>query len=412
MKLKYLLLIFYCSSVLISQPSQIILGADKIVNEEKSLIAEKKIGIVTNHTAILSNGEHLIDALSNDPEIKVVVLFGPEHGIRGAESDGAKIQDTIDEKTGIPIYSLYGSRNKPTQEMLANVEILLFDIQDVGARFYTYLSTMILSMEAAAEKGIPFIILDRPNPIRGTVVDGPIRTDSLKSFVGWLPIPIQHGMTFGELASLANNSGWLKDKLKVDLKIIKFDGWRRSMWMDQTSLKWISPSPNMKSLKTATLYPGLCLIEGTNVSEGRGTENPFEIIGSPWINGDQLSSELNSYKIPGVVFQPKTFTPIDIPGVASNPKYVNEICNGVFIKVNERNLFQPVKTGIAILTALQKLYPQQLKFSQRRFDQLAGNSIIREETIKGNSYIAISSLWKKELDKFNITRNKYLLYLD
>ncbi|MDA0986760.1 MAG: DUF1343 domain-containing protein [Bacteroidetes bacterium] len=408
---KNLLFFIFVFDFLFSQPSQIKVGADKIINEEKYLIEGKNIGVITNHTALLSTGEHLIDELQKLENVKIAALFGPEHGIRGLTFEG-NIKDSIDEKTGIPIFSLYGNQNKPSAEKLKNIDLLLFDIQDVGARFYTYLSTMILSIEAAAENNIPIIILDRPNPIRGTVVDGPLMIDSLKSFVGIIPIPIQHGMTLGELAILANNSGFLKNNIKANLTVVKVDGWRRSMWYDETNLNWLQLSPNMKTMKTAAIYPGLCLIEGTNVSEGRGTENPFETIGAPWIDSEKFATELNSLKLSGVKFVPKSYTPIDNSGISNATKYNGEACNGVFIQVTRRNLFQPIKTGIAVLTILQKMYPSEFKFSNKRFDRLAGNSFVREGILKGSDYLKISNKWKNEVDNFAKLRNKFLLYKD
>jgi uncharacterized protein YbbC (DUF1343 family) len=385
-------------------------GADLLFEKHYNLIEGKRVGLVTNHSAMLSNGMHLADALMRDPKVKLVALFGPEHGIRGDAPDGKSIQGGVDPKTGVPVYSLYGKINKPTDEMLKNVDVLIYDIQDVGVRFYTFTSTMMLAMEAAAEHHIPYIVLDRPNPIRGVDVEGPIRDDSLKSFVGWAPVPIAYGMTIGELATMANNEGWLANGVKANLTVVKMENWKRSDWYDETGLTWIKPSPNMPTLQTAIVYPGMCLIEGTNVSEGRGTKKPFEYFGAPWINSQQLMQELNGEKLPGVEFVPIQFTPRDIPHVTSNPKYNDERCFGIFVHVTNRDAFLPVKTGIAVVAALHKLFPDNFKFSNHRFDLLSGTSRVRQMILEGKTADEIVASWQAERKKFEEGRTKYLLY--
>ena len=380
--MKIIISFLFFFSVLLAQPKQVSVGADVLLSSKLELIDGKNIAVVTNHSAILNSGEHLIDALVNIPTIKIVALFGPEHGIRGNASAGEHVINSIDEITGVPIFSLYGETKKPTKEMLTNVEILIFDMQDVGARYYTYLSTMILTMEAAAENKIPIIILDRPNPIRGTKIDGPIRLDSLKSFVAWLAVPIIHGMTFGEIAKMANEKNWLANGLKADLKIIEIEGWRRALWFDEMNLKWTAPSPNIKTLNSAIIYPGTCLMEGTNISEGRGTENPFEIIGAPWLDSKKLISDLYQSNLLGVKFKEMNFTPQSIANIAPNPKYKNEICSGIFIEVTNRNIFEPIKTEIAILISIYKNHPDKFEFKEKGFDRLAGTPIIRQEILK------------------------------
>lgn len=386
------------------------IGAEVLLEKHLHLIKGKRIGLICNHTALLRNGRHLADSLHKSSDVKLIALFGPEHGIRGDAPDGKSIEHGVDTKTQIPVYSLYGATTKPTDEMLKDVEVLLFDIQDIGARFYTYISTLSLSMEAAAERGIPFIVLDRPNPIRGTWVEGPIREDSLKSFVGLHPIPITHGMTVGELATMFNEERWLKDSVKANLTVIKMEGWRRDLWYDETGVPWIKPSPNMPTMKTAVVYPGACLIEGTNVSEGRGTERPFEYLGAPWIDGAKLSDELNSFKLPGVEFRPVEFTPVDIERVTIDPKYEAQLCRGIFVDVFDRNVYDPVRTGIHILVALRKLYPNDFSFRDQRFDRLAGVSWVREMITDGHTANEIVSRWQKDEERFKTLRQKYLLY--
>lgn len=410
--MKIIISFLFFFSVLLAQPKQVSVGADVLLSSKLELIDGKNIAVVTNHSAILNSGEHLIDALVNIPTIKIVALFGPEHGIRGNASAGEHVINSIDEITGVPIFSLYGETKKPTKEMLTNVEILIFDMQDVGARYYTYLSTMILVMEAAAENKIPIIILDRPNPIRGTKIDGPIRLDSLKSFVAWLAVPIIHGMTFGEIAKMANEKNWLANGLKADLKIIEIEGWRRALWFDEMNLKWTAPSPNIKTLNSAIIYPGTCLMEGTNISEGRGTENPFEIIGAPWLDSKKLISDLYQSNLLGVKFKEMNFTPQSIANIAPNPKYKNEICSGIFIEVTNRNIFEPIKTEIAILISIYKNHPDKFEFKEKGFDRLAGTPIIRQEILKGKNLTQICLRWKSEVDKFAKERKKYLIYND
>lgn len=410
--MKKIFFFFLCSTILFAKPvTKVKTGADVLFENRTELIKGKRIGLITNHTAVLTNGKHLADALHEYPNVKLVALFGPEHGVRGDVPDGRTVRDTIDEKTGVPVYSLYGRINKPTPEMLKDVDVLIFDIQDVGARFYTFISTMFLGMEAAAENNVHFVVLDRPNPITGTRIEGPLRVDSLKTFVGWVPIPIAHGMTVGELAVMANTSGWLKDRKTVKLTVVKMENWKRSLWFDETKLQWIKPSPNMKSMQTAVVYPGTCLIEGINVSEGRGTEKPFEYIGAPWIDGKVLAKFLNSQKLPGVKFEPIEFIPKEIPNVTSSPKYKDQFCRGVYVNVTNRNKFEPVETGVAIVSGINTLYKDSLTFRERGFDRLAGTPIIRESIIGGKNVNEIVSLWRNELAEFQKSRKKILLYL-
>jgi uncharacterized protein YbbC (DUF1343 family) len=411
--MKKFLFFLLCSTFLFGRPAkQVKTGADILFKSRTELIDGKRVALITNHTAMLSNGTHLADALSQYKKTTLVALFGPEHGIRGDAPDGRTIHDTIDATTGVPVYSLYGKINKPTPEMLKNVDVIIFDIQDVGARFYTFISTMFLGMEAAAEQNIHFIVLDRPNPITGLRMEGPIRVDSLKTFVGWVPVPIAHGMSVGELAVMANTSGWLKDKKAAKLTVVKMEGWKRSMWYDETALQWIKPSPNMPTVNTATVYPGMCLIEGINVSEGRGTDKPFEKIGAPWIDGAALAATLNAAKLPGVKFEPVTFTPVEIPGVASNPKHKEKLCGGIWVNVTDKKKFEAVRTGISVVHAIHSLYKDSLVFRERGFDRLAGTPVIRQMIQAGKSVKEIEQTWSKELRQFTQARKKVLLYLD
>lgn len=385
-------------------------GADQLLDEYFHLIKNKKLGIVTNHTAVLSNGVHLVDTLHSRKDVEIQALFGPEHGIRGDNSAGQTIIHTVDTKTGIPVFSLYGKDKKPTKEMLKNIDVLIFDIQDVGARFYTYISTLFYTIQAAAENNIPIIILDRPNPINGIYVDGPIRKPELSSFVGIAPLPIAHGMTVGELAKYFAGEKLIGEAFSVDLTVIKMKNWDRELSYDKFYPGWIKPSPNISSLDAAIVYPGTCLIEGVNVSEGRGIDEPFLKIGSPYINSNRLINELKSYKIDGVEFEPITFTPREIPGIAANPKYKNEECHGIKIKVVDREKFESVKFGIQLIVAFNKLFPNEFKFRDDSFDRLCGDRLIRQKILSGITADEIIEFYQSELNKFKQVREKYLLY--
>jgi uncharacterized protein YbbC (DUF1343 family) len=407
---KFIVLNLIAIALAFSQQSRVKIGAEILIEKHLDLIKGKKIGIVTNHTGILPDGRHIVDVLNEIEGVKIVALFGPEHGIRGEVPDGKSISHGVDTKTGIPVFSLYGEVKKPTEEMLKDIDVLIFDIQDVGARFYTYISTMSYCMEACAEMGKKFIVLDRPNPIRGVYVDGPILEPRFKSFVGLHPIPVAHGMTVGELAKMFNDEGWLENGVKADLTVVKMENYSRRMWFDQTGLPWVKPSPNMMTLKTAIVYTATCFIEGTNVSEGRGTQHPFEWIGAPWIDGEKLAKELNYYKLPGVKFEPISFTPTDIEKVTVDPKYEGEKCGGVYLNVYDREKFEPVKVGVYILYALKKLYPDKFKWRTAGQDRLWGTDKVRLMIDEGKKPDEIIKTWKDDVKKFLSIRQKYLLY--
>jgi uncharacterized protein YbbC (DUF1343 family) len=407
---KFIVLKLIAIALAFSQQSRVKIGAEILIEKHLDLIKGKKIGIVTNHTGILPDGRHIVDVLNEIEGVEIVALFGPEHGIRGEVPDGKSISHGVDAKTGIPVFSLYGEVKKPTEEMLKDIDVLIFDIQDVGARFYTYISTMSYCMEACAEMGKKFIVLDRPNPIRGVYVDGPILEPRFKSFVGLHPIPVAHGMTVGELAKMFNDEGWLENAVKADLTVVKMENYSRKMWFDQTGLPWVKPSPNMMTLKTAIVYTATCFIEGTNVSEGRGTQHPFEWIGAPWIDGEKLAKELNYYKLPGVKFEPISFTPTDIEKVTVDPKYEGEKCGGVYLNVYDREKFEPVKVGVYILYTLKKLYPDKFKWRTAGQDRLWGTDKVRLMIDEGKKPDEIIKTWEDDVKKFLSIRQKYLLY--
>ncbi len=385
-------------------------GADRILDDARDVIAGKTIGILTNHTGRLSDSRHLIDAVVESGIARVAALFGPEHGITGDTPDGQVVGHSTHPHHSIPVYSLYGKTHKPTKEMLRGLDVLVCDIQDVGARFYTFISTVALAMEAAAEEKIRFVILDRPNPIRGLQWDGPVREKELKSFVSWMPIPVTHGMTLGELTRMWNGERWSAGGVQADLQVVPMDGWTRDLWFDETGLPWVQPSPNMQSLDTAVVYPGLCFIEGTSLAEGRGTPAPFGLLGAPWADTDRVVRELAALRLSGVRIEPATFIPHAIPGVASNPKYEDVECRGIRVTVARRDEIQPVRLGLAVLAAFKRSHPRDMVLEHRRFDILTGNRSVRKMLEAGNDPAAIASGWEEELAAFGAIRSNYLLY--
>ncbi len=374
--------------------AQVVNGADLLFFENINLINGKNIGVVCNHTAILSNGVHLVDALINQQNVRVKAIFTPEHGFKGKAEAGEVVDYKNNLYKGIPIISLYGKERKPSKENLKDIDVLIFDIQDVGARFYTYISTMYNVLESAGENGIPILVLDRPNPIGGSYVDGPVLDSKFKSFVGIAPIPIAHGMTVGELAKFFVGEKLISKSDKTNLTVIKCKNWQREIPKEFTA-NWNSPSPNINSLETALIYPGTCLLEGTNVSEGRGTMLPFLQFGAPFINSEQVIDKLKLLKIEGAAFIPVSFTPLDIEGMASDPKFKNQLCNGLKVRITDPNKFESVKFGVKLLYVLSKLYGEQFKFNNSSFDRLAGTDKLRLQLEKKLTPDNIFAEWKK-----------------
>jgi len=372
------------------------------VNAYQHIFQGKRIGIIANHTAYDSSGRFITDVFRQMPDTRVTALFGPEHGFEGTAADGKKIQDSLADGN-IPIYSLYGKINKPTAEMLANVDVLVFDIQDIGSRYYTYISTMALAMQAAAEHNKTFVVLDRPNPINAEKVQGNVLDVNFATFVGLYPIAARHAMTAGELAKMFNGEHWLKDNLKADLIVVPMKNYRRSYWYDQTGLKFINPSPNMTSIDAAALYTGTCLLEGTNISEGRGTDKPFLIFGAPWIDAAKLAAELNKLNLPGLKFTAKEFTPTD-------SKFKDEKCFGCEIIITNRNKIDAFCTGIVIVDTLARMYPENFQWKIKHFDRLCGTDIIRKAIEQKQPVAELKTQWKREIDEFNKIRKRYLIY--
>ncbi len=379
-------------------------GLDVLL-EEKQDFKDKNIGIITNQTGLTNNGVHIADTMNS--LYNIVALFGPEHGIRGDVEAGKHVKSYVDEKTGIKVFSLYGKNRKPSNDMLKGINLLIYDIQDVGARFYTYISTLGLAMEKAAERNIPIYVLDRPNPISGKKIEGPVLNRKHKSFVGMYPIPIRYGMTVGELATMINEEGWIKGR--CDLKVIKLKGWKRDKWYTSLNLPWVKPSPNIPDVFAAEKYPGMCLLEATNVSAGRGTEAPFSKLGAPWINSDELISKLEEYRLPGIYFVPKTFTPESIRGVAANPKFKDQKCHGVELVITDKDKFNSVQTGIHILHAIKELYPNKFKFPSY-IRKLFGSTALANSLNNNKDPKELINNYKPELQRFLRIRDRYLMY--
>jgi uncharacterized protein YbbC (DUF1343 family)/CubicO group peptidase (beta-lactamase class C family) len=375
--------------------AQVLNGIDVLERDNFAPLSGMRIGLVTNQTGRDRNGRSTIDVLFKAPGVKLTALFSPEHGIRGLVDE--KFADTKDEQTGLPIYSLYGESRRPKPEQLKDLDALVYDIQDVGARFYTYISTLGYLLEEAAKVKLPVFILDRPNPINGVDVEGPLADSDKLSFTAYHMIPVRHGMTVGELARLYNE----QRKIGADVRVIRMQNWRRAMWFDATNLTWINPSPNMRSLTEATLYPGVCLLETTNVSVGRGTNTPFELVGAPWLDGQKLASYLNARQIAGVRFVPVRFTPT----TGANKDIES---GGVNIIVTDRTRLQSVALGIEIAAALHQLYPSDWKVDG--FVRLLANSDVFERVKRGDSAESIVRSWSNSLEQFRAARANVLLY--
>jgi uncharacterized protein YbbC (DUF1343 family)/CubicO group peptidase (beta-lactamase class C family) len=370
-------------------------GVDVLARRGFRELRGKRVGLVTNHTGRTRAGASTIDLLFSAPGVELVALFSPEHGIRGAVD--TVVADARDEKTGLPIFSLYGKTRKPTPESLAGVEVMVYDIQDIGARYYTYISTLGLLLESARENRIPVIVLDRPNPIGGLAVAGPIRDADFASFIAHHALPVRHGLTVGELAKLFN----AERSIGADLAVIPCEGWRRADTFDRTGLEWTNPSPNMRSLTEALLYPGVGLLEASNLATGRGTDTPFERLGAPWIDDRAFAIALNELNLPGVRFVPVRFTPRE-------RQFANQECKGVQIAITDWSTFEPVDLGIALAVTLRSLYPRQ--WEPAGFLRMLADRDAYEALLAGGDLSAIKSTWEGELAEFAKVRAKYLLY--
>ena len=371
------------------------IGIDVLAAEKFGPLAGLRLGLITNHSGISSSGRRTVDLLHKAPGVKLVTIFSPEHGFSG-KAEG-KVSSTKEPLTGLPMYSLYGEVLSPTNKMLAGLNALVFDIQDAGARFYTYITTMGYAMEACAKKGIPFYVLDRPNPINASLVQGPVLEGNLRSFTGYFPLTVRHGMTVGELAKMFN----AEKKMGLKLHVIKMRGYDRSHWYDETGLLWLSPSPNLQTLTEAILYPGVAMVEGANVSVGRGTKTPFELFGAPWINGEELASYLNNRNVQGVQFSPVDFKP-------SSSRFKNQWCHGVQIVLLNRQILDSPALGIEIASALYRLYPKDFQIDKTL--GMIGSRKVLQAIRAGQDPATIALGWQAPLEQFCMLRLKYLLY--
>lgn len=397
-------------SVSLHALGQVKTGLDVLIATNFEAVRGLRVGVITNQTAVSGDGKHIIEVLRTAPDVELTAIFGPEHGVFGKNEAGEAVESSEGDSIKIPVYSLYGITRKPTAEMFKNIDALLFDIQDVGTRFYTYISTMNNTMEAAADFGVKYIVLDRPNPVGGVVVEGPVLSPEFTSFVGIHPIALRHGMTVGELAMMFKEEGWLKSKKKLDLAVVEMQGWQRHMFFEETGLSWIPPSPNMPTTTTALIYCGMGLIEATNVSEGRGTKAPFQQIGAPWLDAKHLINELQAMKIQGVRLRPVQFTPVDIPGMATNNKYDKQQCNGIEISILNAQQFRSVDFGMKVLTLLQAHYADNFQLKPAWLRKLTGQDWIAGAIKSGDSSVRITGKWEKETGKFIQKRADYLLY--
>ena len=377
-------------------------GIDVLRLQGAGPLAGRRVGLITNHTGRTADGRSTIDVLHEHPDLELVALFAPEHGIRGVAEAGETIASGRDARTGLPIHSLYGETRTPTAGMLEGVDALAFDIQDIGTRYYTYVWTMALAMRAAAESGRRFVVLDRPNPLGGVHVQGNVLDSAYATFVGLYPVPMRHGLTAGELAHLLNDIyGY-----GADLHVVKASGWRREQWFDATGLPWDAPSPSMPDLESATHYPGTCLFEGTNLSVGRGTPQAFQQFGAPWLDAENVVQRLDEMSLPGVRFEAVRFTPAS-PG---DGKFPGEAVRGVRLRVTDRATYDPTRTATAALTVIRALQPEQLTFLERHFDRLAGTDRLRLGILAGAGMESLTAEWTQQLAAFERTRSTHLLY--
>jgi uncharacterized protein YbbC (DUF1343 family) len=376
-------------------------GIEVLLSDSLHLIRGLRAGLITNHTGRDGEGRSDIDLLAEHAEVELAALYSPEHGIRGIEEGGAHVQSGTDSRTGLPLHSLYGETLKPTPEMLEGIEVLLFDMQDIGARFYTYVSTMALAMEAAGEAGIPFLVLDRPNPVRGDVVQGTVLDPAFATFVGKYPVPMRHGMTVGELARMyVGEFG-----VDADLHVVPVEGWSRSMTYHETGLPWIPPSPNIPSLESALAYPGTCLFEGTPLSVGRGTDRAFQWVGAPWLDGSMLASALNAYGIDDMRFEAVSFVPRD-PGDA---KYPDTEVYGVQL-IPSSSTYDAPRVAVAMLVETYRMSGGNWSWRASHFDRLAGTDELRLGIEDGRGLDDLTTGWDDATAAFRARRAPYLIY--
>ena len=379
----------------VGSPAPVLTGIDVLARQGFARLKGKKVGLVTNHTGRARDGKTTIDLIHDAPGVQLVALFSPEHGIRGILD--TEVPSSRDDKTGLPIHSLYGATRRPTDVMLQGLDTIVIDLQDVGVRFYTYYATMGLVMEEAAKRKISVVVLDRPNPVNGWQIEGP-NLDALgDALITYHQMPVRHGLTMGELAQLLNE----ERKISADLTVVPAENWRRDLWYDETGLAWVNPSPNMRNLNQATLYPGIGAIEYSNISVGRGTDQPFEQLGAPWIDGPRLAAALNARRLAGIRFYPITFTP-------SSSKYAGQECQGVFMMVTNRTALAPVRVGLEVAAALSALFGD--KYELGNTDRLLGSRESFERVKRGEDPAVVAATWSGAEARWRRLRAKYLLY--
>src|SRR5438309_7389637 len=383
-------------------------GLEVLVHDQQALLQGRRVALLAHQASIDSRYAHAASLLGDLRRVRLVRLLAPEHGLWGAAQDHARVGATRDPATGLPVFSLYGSRPAPTRAMLRGADVLLVDLQDIGARYYTFVWTMALSMQACARVGVGVVVLDRPNPLGGAVVEGNVPDPAFASFVGLYPLPARHGLTIGELAAYLNE----RHALGCDLTVVSMKGWRRAMLWESTGLPWVAPSPNMPTPDTARVYPGGCLVEGTNLSEGRGTTRPFEWIGAPYLDGHRYADALNALGLPGVRFRPARFTP-------TFHKWAGEVCGGVQIHVTDRRRFRPFRTGVAAIAVARRLAPAEFRWKEPPYefeharlpiDILFGTDRIRMQIEGGTDLAVIEATWRTALPLYTRRRRAFIIY--
>jgi uncharacterized protein YbbC (DUF1343 family) len=377
------------------------LGVEVLLRDSLDVLRGKRVGLITNHTGRDRNGTSTIDLLYRAQGVRLTALFGPEHGIRGVAADGVKIASTVDSATGVPIYSLYGETRVPTPEMLRDVDVLVYDIQDVGARVYTYVWTMALAAEAAGKLGKKFVVLDRPNPIRGDRVEGGMLRPEFRSFVGQYPVALRYGLTAGELLRYLVGTG----QIAADVTVIPLRGWRQSMWWEDTGIPWVNPSPNMRSVNAALLYTGTVFFEATNVSEGRGTDKPFELVGASWLtDAGAIARELNAKQLPGVRFDSTSRT------MGRGGKFTGQTIPMIEITITDRNAVRAPELGAHMLRAIYKRHPRQFAWREQGIERLSGSRALRQAVEREGGVEALIAVWRHESEEFAAAAAKYRLY--
>jgi len=386
------------------------IGLEILLEKQAHLLRDRRVGLIVHQASVSPSLEYTVDLFQNHPSIRLTTVYGPQHGIWGETQDNMiEWQSYRDPRTGLPFFSLYGETRKPSPEMLENIDTLVIDLQDVGARYYTYIYTMALAMEACAQLGKEVVVLDRPNPINGIDIEGPLLDPSFKSFVGLYPLPVRHGMTIGELALFFNR----ECGIGCDLQVVPMENWKREHFYDETGIPWVIPSPNMPALNTAVVYPGMCLFEATNVSEARGTTLPFELTGAPWVKDPHgFAGRMKEFGLPGVTFRPLFFIP-------TFHKWKDQLIGGVQIHVTDRRTFKPFLTGLALVAAYREAGgpefrfnppPYEYEYTLLPFDILAGSDQTRIALEQGVQLDAIEDSWRQGLEEFRKTRKEYLLY--